>query len=66
MRVQDQEVTFNVFKAIKFPNGADDCFRLNALDTLMFASPVPKENDLLQVALTNLEAFDDEVKKCCR
>ncbi|XP_052172163.1 uncharacterized protein LOC127788087 [Diospyros lotus] len=66
MRVQDQEVTFNVFKAMKFPNGVDDCFRLDVLDTLMFASPIPKEDDLLQNALTNLEAFDDEVKECCR
>ncbi|XP_052198389.1 uncharacterized protein LOC127805674 [Diospyros lotus] len=66
MRVQDQEVTFNVFKAMKFPNGADDCFRLDALDTLMFASPSPKEDDLLQATLTNLEAFDDEVEECYR
>ncbi|XP_052185196.1 uncharacterized protein LOC127796831 [Diospyros lotus] len=66
MRVQDQEVTFNVFKAMKFPNGADDCFRLDALDTLMFASLDPKEDDMLQPALTNLEAFDDEVEEFYR
>ncbi|KAJ8633020.1 hypothetical protein MRB53_026356 [Persea americana] len=29
MRVQDQEVTFSVFKAMKFPKEAEDCFRVD-------------------------------------
>lgn len=26
MRVQDQEVTFNVFRSMKYPNTPEDCF----------------------------------------
>ncbi|PIN18012.1 hypothetical protein CDL12_09323 [Handroanthus impetiginosus] len=29
MRVQDQQITFNVFKAMKFPNESDECFAVS-------------------------------------
>ncbi|PON56840.1 hypothetical protein TorRG33x02_295210, partial [Trema orientale] len=32
MRVQNEYVTFNVFKAMKFPSYSKDCFRLNMID----------------------------------
>ncbi|PIN21160.1 hypothetical protein CDL12_06143 [Handroanthus impetiginosus] len=32
MRVQDQQITFNVFKAMKFPNESDECFSISMLD----------------------------------
>ena len=32
MQFQDQEVTFNVFKAMKFPNDSKDCFRVDTVD----------------------------------
>ncbi|PIN08964.1 hypothetical protein CDL12_18457 [Handroanthus impetiginosus] len=37
MRVQDQQITFNVFKAMKFPNESDECFSIvKTLDTSKF------------------------------
>ena len=32
MRVQDQEVTFNVFKVMKFPKESDECFMVDNMD----------------------------------
>ena len=32
MRVQDREVTFNVFKAMKFPKESDEFFMVDILD----------------------------------
>ena len=32
MRVQDQEVTFKVFKAMKFPKGSNECFMVDIVD----------------------------------
>ena len=34
-RVQDEEVTFNVFKAMKLPEASDDVFRVDILDTVV-------------------------------
>ncbi|PIN27063.1 hypothetical protein CDL12_00161 [Handroanthus impetiginosus] len=31
-RVQDQQITFNVFKAMKFPNESDECFSVSLFD----------------------------------
>lgn len=33
MRVQDQEVTFNVFKAMQFPKEAEDCLRIDWVES---------------------------------
>ena len=32
IRVQDEQVTFNIFKALKFPSEADCCFRIDIID----------------------------------
>ena len=32
LRVQDEEVTFNVFKAMKLPEASDDVFRVDITD----------------------------------
>ena len=34
MRVQDQEVTFKVFKTIKHPSDSNECFSINVLNEL--------------------------------
>ncbi|PIN11693.1 DNA-directed DNA polymerase [Handroanthus impetiginosus] len=34
MRVQDQQITFNVFKAMKFPNESDEYFSVSLFDNL--------------------------------
>lgn len=33
MRVNDQEVKFNIFKAIKFPNDVDERYQVDVVDT---------------------------------
>ncbi|KAF7812975.1 uncharacterized protein G2W53_033951 [Senna tora] len=33
MRVQEEEVTFNVFKAMKLPGEPEECFRVNAIES---------------------------------
>ena len=32
MRVQDQNVTFNVFNAMKFPSDEEECFKVEVLE----------------------------------
>ena len=32
MRVNDQEVTFNVFRSMKYPNTPEDCFHISTID----------------------------------
>ncbi|PIN10844.1 DNA-directed DNA polymerase [Handroanthus impetiginosus] len=34
MRVQDQQIMFNVFKAMKFPNESNECFSISIFDNL--------------------------------
>ena len=34
LHVQDDEVTFNVFKAMKYPNDTNMCFQVNIIDKL--------------------------------
>jgi hypothetical protein len=36
MRVHDQNVTFNVFKAMQFPAEDEECFQVNRIDSLQF------------------------------
>ena len=35
MRVHDQQVTFNVFKTMRFPEEVEDCAAVSILDTLV-------------------------------
>ncbi|PIM99338.1 hypothetical protein CDL12_28170 [Handroanthus impetiginosus] len=34
MRVKDQQITFNVFKTMRFPNESDECFSINVIGNL--------------------------------
>ncbi|XP_074377709.1 uncharacterized protein LOC141719231 [Apium graveolens] len=35
MRVQDQDVTFNVFNTMKFPNDEEECFKVELVDSVV-------------------------------
>nr|KYP34652.1 hypothetical protein KK1_044375 [Cajanus cajan] len=68
VRVQDEEVSFNVFEAMKCPKGNKDCFRIDVLDDVYletqndFKSSSPLEKALL---LSNEEldkVIDEEVQ----
>ncbi|PIN02819.1 DNA-directed DNA polymerase [Handroanthus impetiginosus] len=56
MRVQDQQITFNIFKATKFSNESDECFSVNKLDNLVGKEAIterpldPLEHALLDLA----------------
>ena len=61
MRVQNEQVTFNVFKAIKFPSEVDCCFRLDTIDQLV--TQVFEQShlkDSLEACLTKGELADKE------
>ena len=52
LRVQEEEVTFNVLKAIKYPGASDSCFCIDALDTLV-SQHFTKPEDSLEASLTH-------------
>ncbi|PIN04694.1 DNA-directed DNA polymerase [Handroanthus impetiginosus] len=59
MRVQDQQITFNVFKAMKFPNESDECFAISLFDNLAGNESIAKQPlDPLERAL--LDLMDEE------
>ena len=51
LRVQEEEVTFNVFNAIKHQHDTDSCFRVDMLEATMFSQLVPSEP--LETSLTH-------------
>ncbi|PIN22518.1 DNA-directed DNA polymerase [Handroanthus impetiginosus] len=55
MRVQDQQITFNVFKAMKFPNESDECFSVSLFDNLAGNESIAEQPlDSLERALLDL------------
>ncbi|PIN14790.1 DNA-directed DNA polymerase [Handroanthus impetiginosus] len=64
MRVQDQQITFNVFKAMKFPNESDECFAVSLFDNLAGNKSIAeKPLDPLERAL--LDLLDEENEEDC-
>ncbi|PIN15182.1 hypothetical protein CDL12_12177 [Handroanthus impetiginosus] len=61
MRVQDQQITFNSFKAMKFPNESDECFSVSILDNLAGKEVIAERPlDILERALLDLADEEDE------
>ncbi|PIN21854.1 DNA-directed DNA polymerase [Handroanthus impetiginosus] len=61
MRVQDQQITFNVFKAMKFPNESDECFSVSLFDNLAGKKSIAEQPlDPLERALPDLLDEDNE------
>ncbi|XP_039134255.1 uncharacterized protein LOC120271647 [Dioscorea cayenensis subsp. rotundata] len=56
LRVQEEEVTFNVFDVIKYPQASDCCFRINDMQVILPNSV--KLQDSLEASLTQ-EYIDD-------
>jgi len=52
LRVNEEEVIFNVFKAIKQPDMGESCFSIRVVDSLI-NDKVKHPNDLLQACLVN-------------
>ena len=53
LRVQEEEVTINVFNAIKHPYDTDSCFRVDMLETIVSSQLVPSEP--LETSLTHVD-----------
>ena len=61
MRVQDEQVTFNVFKALKFPSEADCCFKIDIVDQQAEQTfEISHTKDPLEACLTKGELLDPE------
>ncbi|KAF7814830.1 uncharacterized protein G2W53_028799 [Senna tora] len=65
MRVQDEEVTFNVFKAMKLPDEPEECFKVNVIEfsinsavreVMIKTHPV----DPLEAAIMSMLEHDEE------
>ena len=58
LRFQEEEVTFNVFNAIKHPHDTDSCFRVDMLEAIVSSQLVPSEP--LETSLTHDDPFSCE------
>ncbi|PIN10813.1 DNA-directed DNA polymerase [Handroanthus impetiginosus] len=64
MRVQDQQITFNVFKAMKFSNESNECFVVSLFDKLAGNESIAEQPlDPLERAL--LDLLDKENEEEC-
>ena len=67
MKVQDQEVTFNVFKAMKFPSEEkeEECFRIDVVDSIIHDTNTAP-TDKLEACITNMTEteLDAEILEC--
>ncbi|KAL5550248.1 hypothetical protein UlMin_000424 [Ulmus minor] len=68
LRVQDEQVTFDVFEAMKFPSEVQSCFQINTLDRLISETfeertpLLPLEACLVKSA--TIEEEDEGVRQC--
>ncbi|KAK1365666.1 hypothetical protein POM88_041227 [Heracleum sosnowskyi] len=61
MRVQNQKVTFNVFKAMKFPTEEEDCFKLEMVDSVINTEiEQPLKSDTVERVLIGNSDIEDE------
>ncbi|XP_074346518.1 uncharacterized protein LOC141685309 [Apium graveolens] len=67
MRVQGQDVTFNVFNAMKFPTDEEECFKVELVDSIV-TSELDQilRTDALERALTGWRDVHQFVSRCDR
>ena len=64
LRVQDEDVTFNVFNAIKHPMESESCFRVNIVEAIRSSQKDhinPLESSLIY--RDSLDIVDDEARE---
>ncbi|KAL5573761.1 hypothetical protein UlMin_023358 [Ulmus minor] len=70
LRVQDEQVTFNVFEAMKFPSDVDACFVISVLDRVVAEnfhesfSSSPLENCIVNGKTLETLGDDEEIIEC--
>jgi len=68
--VQDEEVSFDVFEAMKHPSGARECFRVDVLDEICTEQQTRlcTSEPLMKTLINNLEELneweEEEVREC--
>ncbi|XP_052878831.1 uncharacterized protein LOC128285367 [Gossypium arboreum] len=61
MRVQDDQVTFNVFKSMRFPDAIDDCSAVSNSEDLIVEKELNSVEDPLERILTSDPPSDEKV-----
>ncbi|WJZ98601.1 hypothetical protein VitviT2T_017113 [Vitis vinifera] len=70
LRVQDEQVTFNVFEAMKFPSDVDACFAISVLDRVVAETfhetfpTSPLENFIMNGRTLGILCDDDDIIEC--
>nr|KYP43575.1 hypothetical protein KK1_035002 [Cajanus cajan] len=70
VKVQDDEVSFNVFKAMKHPSDKTGCFRVDVIDELCmeaqreFSVAIPLEKSLVNAVSEINDKEEKEIHKC--
>lgn len=59
MRVQDQEVTFNIYKAIQHPSDNEECMSITTVDNVIGDDFAFEHIDPLDVSLCGLDSMED-------
>ncbi|XP_022880511.1 uncharacterized protein LOC111397759 [Olea europaea var. sylvestris] len=60
LRVQDEKVTFNILKAIKYPSKSDSCLRVDVVDHVVAESFYRLSKDPLEICLVCPSAIKEE------
>ncbi|KAL5555432.1 hypothetical protein UlMin_037668 [Ulmus minor] len=72
LRVQDEQVTFNVFEAMKFPSNIDSCFAISVLNRVVAETfhenfPIsPLKNCILYGRTIGDDYENDEIVECVK
>lgn len=59
LRVQDEQVTFNILKSIKYSSEPDDCFRVDLIDHIVAESLYGRSEDSLERCLVRSSYTND-------
>ncbi|KAL5579942.1 hypothetical protein UlMin_012384 [Ulmus minor] len=65
MRVQDEKVTFNVFRAMKFSNEVEECSKLSLVDYLVSEKFEECCNNSMQLAVCDNSNLEDKAEEEC-
>ncbi|KAL5578989.1 hypothetical protein UlMin_011431 [Ulmus minor] len=65
MRVQDEHVTFNVFRSMKFPSDMEECSVISLVDSLVAEQLERCCEDSLQSIMLDDSNLEDEIEKEC-
>ncbi|MED6116767.1 hypothetical protein PIB30_103286, partial [Stylosanthes scabra] len=62
LRVHDEQVIFNVFKAMQHPNEAESCMRIDIIDSLIQDVIEDKNSSDADFTILNLASIPNRIK----